>query len=110
MLQLGIAGENIGLGSACDRVLEFPQLFFDALEMLGCTQSLLENGRAFVEIGNLIKCADLKSRLARQRARVRVVNCADQLKQRCFSGAVCSNKTDFFRWVDLEGDVSKYVL
>src|SRR6476620_3063470 len=91
-------------------MLQLPHFVVHASQVIRGSQPFLENGPPFVKVGNLIERAGFQPRLTGHGATVGFVHSAEDLQESCFSGAVGADEPDFFRWVDLEGDVSKYVL
>ena len=63
-----------------------------------------------MKVRNLIEGADVEVGLVRYGPRVRLVSAADNLEQSRFPGPICADETDFFRRIDLKGNVSKYIL
>jgi hypothetical protein len=63
-----------------------------------------------VEIRDLIQRAYLQIRLTDDGAGIRLVNCADEFKERRLTGAICSYQTYFFSGIDLESDIPKHTL
>ncbi|MNC95632.1 hypothetical protein D3C83_127960 [compost metagenome] len=60
-----------------------------------------------MEIGNLVEGADLQAGLPADDAFIRFRPHGKHLQKRGLSGAIGSNKADFFGRIDLEGNVSK---
>src|SRR5580704_19516944 len=110
MLQLGVAIENDLVGSLRYGVFEFAQLFLNAAQELGGAQSFLDDGGAFVEIGDLFEVANLQVRLSNHVPGVDVAGTVEDLQERGLPRTIGADETNFFAGIYLEGNVSKYGL
>src|SRR5438128_12649575 len=110
MLEMGIAIEDVRSRFGSDGVFELPHFVLDPAKVIRSAKSFFEHGSAFMEIGDLIECADLKVGLARDGTRVGFIDAADQLEKSGLPRAIGADEADSFGWIDLESGVPKHVL
>src|SRR4051812_295940 len=110
MLEVRIAIQNVWVRLRSDGMLQPAHFIFHAPQIIRCAQPFFEDGTALMEIRDLVERSDYQSRLACHRTKIGLVDGAQDLQESCFSGTIGADQADLFRWIDLEGDVSKYVL
>ena len=102
MLKAGITIKYIRPLLGSDRVLEVAHFLFSVNQVGRRAKAFLENRCAFVKVGNLVECADLKAGFACNCSVVGFLDTADDFEECGFAGSIRTDKTNFFGRIYLE--------